>query len=97
MNEGNEAGHLPGEKPPKGLRGGEYWRTLSKDELDMLDYVYGRHIDFQEVGENEEAMITLDVKNSFGAAPGSGSSLAAAGPDDSACAIPTMTLAGTEF
>lgn len=37
MNEGNEPGFLPSQKPPKGLPGGAYWRTVSKDEIAGLD------------------------------------------------------------
>lgn len=94
MNEGNASGFLPASKPDKGLRGGEYWRTLSKDELTMLDYCYGRHLDFQEVGADEEAMITVTIHNLFG---GPSDNLGIGGPDTSTQRDPNDLLQGREM
>ncbi len=95
MNEGNVAGFLPDSKPdPKGLRGGEYWRTLSKDELAMLDHTYDRHLDFQEVGPNDEAMITVKIHNLFGMP---GDNIGSAGPDTSSQRNPNDPLDGREL
>jgi len=74
MNEGNDQNSLPESKPPRGLPNGAYWRTTSRDEIAALDYAYGRPLDFQEVGADDEAMITLNIFNG-------GGSLASAGPD----------------
>ena len=60
MNEGNAPG-LPDVKPDKGLRGGEYWRLVSQDELAMLDYVYPNGLDFVEVPNNQDADIIIGV------------------------------------
>lgn len=76
MNEGNNAGFMPDNPSPKGIRGGEYWRTLSKDEIAGLDYAYGAPIDFQEVGPNDDAMITVEIFQGSG-----GSNLGVSGPD----------------
>jgi hypothetical protein len=80
MNEGNDPGFMPAQKSPKGMNPGSYWRTLSKDELYMLDYSYNRHLDFVEVDEDQDAMITLNVYN-VGGAPGT--ALGNGGPDTS--------------
>ncbi len=62
MNEGQSANDLPNNKPPKGLDYGEYWRKVSKDELNFLDYVYGHQLHFQYVGVgNANADITIDL------------------------------------
>ncbi|QDV72199.1 hypothetical protein [Botrimarina mediterranea] len=76
MNEGNRDGFMPAQKSPTGIRAGEYWRTLSKDEIAGLDYAYGAPIDFQEVGPNDDAMITVSTFQGSG-----GSNLGVAGPD----------------
>lgn len=78
MNEGNGPG-LPSQKPAKGLRGGEYWRIVSKDELSMLDYAYGDTLEFQEVF-GDDADITLGMHN-VGGSPGD--NLGVGGPDSS--------------
>jgi hypothetical protein len=59
MNEGNTPGFLPGQKPPKGFRFGEYNRKLSQDELALIDYAYGRTIYFQSVNDPTQADIVL--------------------------------------
>lgn len=67
-NQGNLVAQSPGgwevmvEGSPlgsKGLREGEYHRFLSKDEFDLLDYGYGGHIEFVEVGTNFPANIVV--------------------------------------
>jgi len=61
MNEGF-ALTLPDAKADRGLRRGEYTRKLSKDELDMLDYSYGRPLKFVQVASNDNsANIVVDV------------------------------------
>jgi hypothetical protein len=77
MNEGNGPG-LPSTKPAKGLRSGEYWRVVSKDELRMLDHAYGQPLDFQEVSGDEPADITLEMNN-VGGTPSN--NLGVGGPD----------------
>jgi hypothetical protein len=81
MNEGFQPGTLPDTKPPKGIATGDYWRTLSKDELLFLDYVYDRHITFTEVSGNTPAQITVTVFG-LGGPPG-GDTLGVGGPDTS--------------
>lgn len=76
MNEGNQDGFMPAQKSPTGIRAGEYWRTLSKDEIAGLDYAYGDAIDFQEVGPDDDAMITVSIFQG-----GGGGNLGVAGPD----------------
>jgi hypothetical protein len=76
MNEGNQDGFMPAQKSPTGIRAGEYWRTLSKDEIAGLDYAYGDAIDFQEVGPDDDAMITVSIFQGSG-----GGNLGVAGPD----------------
>lgn len=89
LNEGNSAGFLPTQKPPKGLNGGDFWRTLSRDEIGALDYAYGRPLTFLEVGPDEEAMITIETF------PGSGgSAVGVAGPDTSLFRDPGNPTAG---
>ena len=80
MNEGNTENFLPGQKPPKGLRGGEYWRTVSQDELAFMDHAYPSQIDFIEVGFNDSAELIIDLFNVGGAV---GSTLGIGGPDSS--------------
>ncbi|MBL8703014.1 MAG: hypothetical protein JNK67_31815 [Alphaproteobacteria bacterium] len=63
MNEGFQPGTLPASKPPTGIAPGEYWRTVSKDELLFLDYVYGRRITFKEVAGNAPAQIIVTAYN----------------------------------
>jgi hypothetical protein len=58
MNEGNGPG-LPGVKPNKGLRTGEYWRFASKDELAFLDYAYGNTLHFEFIEDSEVADIVF--------------------------------------
>ena len=60
MNEGNGPG-LPGSKPAAGLRNGEYWRLISHDVIDFLDYVYPNGLDFQEVAADQSADIVIGV------------------------------------
>jgi hypothetical protein len=76
LNEGNAPGFLPNQKPPTGIAGGEYWRTLSRDEVAALDYAYRRSLTFQEVGANEDAMITVEIFQGSG-----GNNLGVSGPD----------------
>lgn len=80
MNEGWDEDSLPGAKPPKGLPSGAYWQTVSKDELEGLDYAYGRPVTFQEVGADEEALITLTL---FAGGGADGETLGNSGPDGS--------------
>jgi hypothetical protein len=76
MNEGNGPG-LPGSKPNKGLRRGEYWRHLSKDELTFIDYAYGGSIYFQFVANPASAdMIFMNF-----ASDNCGGTLGSAGAD----------------
>ncbi|TWT46694.1 hypothetical protein [Botrimarina hoheduenensis] len=89
MNEGNAPGFLPSQKPPKGIPGGAYWRTVSKDEIAGLDYMYGAPLNFVEVGANEEAMITVSTFVGSG-----GSNLGVAGPDTSTARSPGNAAAG---
>lgn len=89
MNEGNEPGFLPSQKPPKGLPSGAYWRTVSKDEIAGLDYMYGAPLNFVEVGANDDAMIVLDTFAGSG-----GSNLGVAGPDTSEARSPGNSSAG---
>ncbi|MEQ8846902.1 matrixin family metalloprotease [Botrimarina sp.] len=89
MNEGNAPGFLPGQKPPKGIPGGAYWRTVSKDEVAALDYMYGAPITFVEVGAGADAMITVDTFTGSG-----GSNLGVAGPDTSQQRSPGDASAG---
>lgn len=64
MNEGNEPGKLPTQKPAKGLPKGTIQRLGSKDELAFLDYCYGHKLTFVEVASNDtSAMITLSAYN----------------------------------
>ena len=77
MNEGNGPG-LPGMKPNKGIRRGEYWRGLSKDELAFIDYAYGAGIHFQFVPNPASAdMIFMNF-----ASDNCNGTLGSAGPDD---------------
>lgn len=89
MNEGNQDGFMPSQKSPKGIRGGEYWRTVSKDEVAGLDYMYGAPITFQEVGANDSAMISVEIFQGSG-----GNNLGVSGPDDSVARDPGNTSAG---
>jgi hypothetical protein len=79
MNEGNDTTSLPGSKPPKGVAPGAYWRTLSQDELDLLDHAYPTAMDFVEVGANDDAELIIDL---FGVGAGPGSALGVGGPDE---------------
>lgn len=92
MNEGNGPGFLPSQKPPKGIPGGAYWRTVSKDEIAGLDYLYGSSLNFVEVGANDEAMITVDTFVGSG-----GSNLGVAGPDTSEARSPGNSAAGRKI
>jgi hypothetical protein len=83
LNEGNRPGFMPGQKAPAGIAGGEYWRTLSRDEVAALDYAYGRSLTFDEVGPNDDAMITVEVFQGSG-----GNNLGVAGPDSSSLRVP---------
>ncbi|MGD9634464.1 MAG: matrixin family metalloprotease [Pirellulales bacterium] len=77
LNEGNDGVSLPNQKPQPGISGGEYWRTLSRDETAALEYM-GLAIDFQEVGPDEEAMVTVETFQGQG-----GNNLGVSGPDQS--------------
>jgi hypothetical protein len=83
MNEGNSPGFLPNQKAPKGISAGEYWRTLSRDEVAALDYAYPGGIVFQEVGPGEDAMITVETFAGQG-----GGNLGVSGPDTSSRRVP---------
>lgn len=63
MNEGFQPGALPNAKPDTGIAPGEYWRTLSKDELLFLDYTYNRKLTFKEVSGNTPAQIIVTAYN----------------------------------
>lgn len=89
MNEGNDVGFLPDQKPPPGLNGGEYWRTTSRDEVAALDYAYGRPLAFQEVGPNDDAMITIETFQG-----GGGNNLGVGGIDTSMARDPDNPAAG---
>lgn len=91
MNEGWDEDSLPGSKPPKGLPSGAYWQTVSKDELEALDYVYDRSLTFQEVGPEEEALITLTLFDGGGV---DGTTLGISGPDASRSREPGNPAAG---
>lgn len=81
MNEGNAVKELNG-PGSKGLLDGEYWRTVSTDEVDFLDHVYSNGLlQFQEVGPNDEAMLSIRTFGTPGG-PSSGT-LGIAGPDNS--------------
>lgn len=84
MNEGNGPG-LPATKPAMGLRSGEYWRVVSKDELRMLDHAYGEPLDFVEVSGDEPADITLEMNN-VGGTPSN--NLGVGGPDTFESRVP---------
>ncbi len=83
LNEGNQPGFMPGQKSPPGIAAGEYWRTLSRDEVAALDYAYGRSLTFDEVGVNDDAMITVGVFQGSG-----GTNLGVAGPESSSLRVP---------
>jgi hypothetical protein len=84
MNEGNGPG-LPTTKPDKGLRPGEYWRVVSKDELRMMDHAYGEPLHFVEVSGDEPADITLEMNN-VGGSPSN--NLGVGGPDTFESRVP---------
>jgi hypothetical protein len=92
LNEGNAPGFLPNQKPPTGIAGGEYWRTLSRDEVAALDYAYGRSLTFQEVGPNEDAMITVEIFQG-----GGGGNLGVSGPDSWNDRVPGDRSQGREI
>lgn len=60
-----------------GILTGEYWRILSRDELDFIKHNHGS-IQFQEVGVDEDADIELSMHN-IGGNPGT--NLGSSGPD----------------
>jgi hypothetical protein len=80
MNEGWDEDSLPGTKPPKGLPRGAYWQTVSKDELQALDYAYGRPIAFMEVSPDADALVTFGLFEGGGV---DGTTLGSSGPDGS--------------
>lgn len=63
MNEGYQPGTLPASKPGTGIAPGEYWRTVSKDELLFLDHAYDRKLTFTQVAGDDPAMITITAYN----------------------------------
>jgi hypothetical protein len=75
LNEGNDGVSLPNQKPPAGISGGEYWRTLSRDETAALEFLH-EGLDFQEVGPDDQAMITVETFQG-----GGGNNLGVSGPD----------------
>jgi hypothetical protein len=81
MNEGFEPGTLPNSKPGPGISRGEYWRTVSKDELLFLDYVYNRQLTFKEVSGNTPADIIVTAYNLDGQS--NSTALGQGGVDDS--------------
>jgi hypothetical protein len=91
MNEGWDEDSLPGAKPPKGLPSGAYWQTVSKDELQALDYAYGRPMAFMEVGPDAEALITFGL---FAGGGAGGITLGNSGPDGSRQREPGNPSAG---
>lgn len=92
MNEGNDADSLPNAKPPKGIPGGAYWRTLSRDEVAGIEYVYGRPVTFVEVGPDDDALISFNLLNEEAQFPSS--DLGSAGPDASVPRDPGDPLQG---
>jgi hypothetical protein len=76
LNEGNDGVSLPNQKPPAGISAGEYWRTLSRDETAALEFLHNG-LDFQEVGPDDQAMITVETFQG-----GGGNNLGVSGPDN---------------